>query len=643
MLTEQNLQSVQAAQASADKTHSASPIEYLSAAARRGLVWPVVVAVAFMVIAPHLSIGLQLKSVLWLSFGIVALSLDLVWGKAGIFSFGQNALFGVGAYAYAIAAINLFPLSHETGSALIIAVVASAIFAGLMGYVLFYGKIGDVYFAIVTLAITLVFYTVISSTAGPQYHIGAAQLGGFNGIPSVPSIALGMPGNASNSEFVPVQLFSFAICLAALVYAAVKFLITGRFGHMLAGVRENELRMELLGYDTRKLKLVVFVIGGAIAGAGGALFVAWGTFVNPSLFSLSQAALVVIWVMVGGRGSLLGAFVGVVLVQYISDAADIVVSEQTPLVLGVLLIATVLLAPSGVLPLFQKIKGIPGLIFRGKKRRAADVPADDYEYLARETEISHDHADQGAIDVATAAAKGYMRASEIKKNFGGLTVLRGVSIDFHGPGVHVVIGANGAGKSTLFGVLTGRHTATSGTIELDGTDITRSPTFWRARNGLGIKTQVPSLFPGLTVRENLALAYGKSSAAQGSPHVRSTLATVGLQRKMDSMVSQLAHGEQQWLEIAMVLAQNPSVILLDEPAAGMTSEERSATVSLIHQLAKNHTVIVVEHDMNFIRALNAPIAMLHQGAIFKQGSFDEITSDSTVIDAYLGRKHVAQR
>jgi branched-chain amino acid transport system permease protein len=616
------------------------PSSWISIATRRGLIWPVLLAVVAVIATPYLSVDLQLKSTLWLSFGIVALSLDLVWGKAGIFSFGQNALFGVGAYAYAIAAINFFPVTHETGSALVIAVLASAAFAGIMGYALFYGKIGDVYFAIVTLAITLVFYTVISSTSGPEYHVGDAQLGGFNGIPSVPSIALGFPGNANTVEYTPPQLLGFAICLSAILYALVKFLVTGRFGQRLAGIRENELRMELLGYDTRRIKLTAFVFSGALAGAGGALFAAWGTFVNPSLFSLSQAALVVIWVMVGGRGSLVGAFVGVVLVQWISDVADSVVSQQTPLVLGVLLIASVLLAPKGIVPLVgQALRRI--LKLNPVDKEVAGVSKADVHVLDADAAGSA----LQPTDPASSARKavGNMRTMNVEKNFGGVSVLRGVSVDFRGPGIHVVIGANGAGKSTFFGVLTGRHAATKGTVEMDGRDITGSPTYKRARRGLGIKTQVPSLFPGLTVRENLALAQDMADADHLSPHVRSTLAAVGLQRKMNAMVSKLAHGEQQWLEIALVLTQNPSVILLDEPAAGMTAEERVATVGLIRQLAKDHTVIVVEHDMNFIRELDAPISMLHQGAIFKQGTFNEITADPTVIDAYLGRKHAAQR
>lgn len=612
---------------------------WFHAAARRGLIWPLPMAIVVILAAPYLPVSWQLKGVLWLSYGIVALSLDLVWGRAGIFSFGHNALFGVGAYAYAIAAIDLFPLTHETGSAVLIAIAASALFAALMGYVLFYGKIGDVYFAIVTLAITLVFYTVVSSMSGPQYHIGDAQLGGFNGIPSVPSIALGMPGNANNTEFTPSQLLGFAICLCAFLYGLVKFLITGRFGRMLSGIRENELRMELLGYDTQRLKLAVFIFSGALAGAGGALFAAWGTFVNPSLFSLSQAALIVIWVMVGGRGSLLGAFFGVMLVQWISDEADLVVSEQTPLILGVVLIATVLFAPRGIFPLLVRVsRKITERRSRtgGTAAHAVDVSVSGVCSVLMDANPSGDDHATGQ------AARGNLAARSIGKDFGGVSVLRDVSARFGGPGVHVVIGANGAGKSTFFGVLTGRHLASRGSIDLDGLDISASPTFMRARRGLGIKTQVPSLFAGLTVGENLALALHRSSGGHASPHTCSTLEVVGLQNKLHLAVSQLAHGEQQWLEIALVLAQNPSVILLDEPAAGMTAEERASMVRLIRQLAANHTVIVVEHDMHFVRALDAPILMLHQGAIFRHGSFDEVTADPVVIDAYLGRKHAAQ-
>lgn len=616
-------------------------------AVRRGLVWPFFLAVLAIAIAPQLPIPFQLKAALWLSFGIVALSLDFVWGKAGIFSFGHTVLFGIGAYAYAIASVNLFPVTHETGSALLIAMLASATFAGVLGAILFYGRIGEVYLAIVTIAVTLVFYTVVSSTAGPEYQIGEALLGGFNGIPSLPSIAIGLPGSDTTSEMGPTGLLAFAAACAAAAYALLKFLSSGAFGQALAGLRENEQRMDLLGYDTCRLKLVAYIVGGAVAGLGGALFAAWGTFVNPSVFSLSQAALVVIWVMVGGRGTLVGAFVGVVLVQWIADEAEKVISQQTPLILGLLLIIVVMVAPSGIVP---RLRSLLDRILQIRPRavepasQTTDTGSKVVQLARRPllppiNEVPQPNRTGEAADFGIASAS--LTASGITKSFGGLEVLRGITIEFVGPGVHVVIGANGAGKSTFFGVLTGRHRANDGRIALGDCDLSRLPTWRRARQGVGMKMQVASVFQDLTVRDNLELAQRASRSHHSSDLTQEILAAVGLDRRLESQVSSLAHGEQQWLEIAMVLAQNPPVILLDEPAAGMTRAERHRSAELIKRLGANHTVIVVEHDMAFIRSLEAPISMLHQGMIFRQGRFDEIAADPEVIDVYLGRQHVA--
>lgn len=591
---------------------------------RRGLLWTPILVALLLLVAPQLSTATLLKWTLWLSFGIVALSLALVWGVAGIFSFGQNAFFGVGGYVFAIAALNFFPATTETLTALVAGACAATAFAALLGYVTFYGRVGDVYLAIVTLSVTLILYTVMSSTAGPEYHVGVAQLGGFNGMPSVPGIAIG------HGEFSNREMFAFAVCLAGVLYAFTRFLVTGRYGQILAGIRENEGRMELLGYDVRLHKLIVFMIGGAIAGLGGSLFAAWGTFINPAVFSLPQAALIAIWVMVGGRGSLAGAFVGVAVVQWISDQADKIVAQQTPLILGILLTAVVLVFPGGIVPALTKLSHRVKFL-----KRLFDSGAGD-------TDVPQQSGTLAASTLATSVARGRLAASGLAKNFGGVTVLEDVTIDFGENGVHAIIGPNGAGKSTFFGLLTGRHRVTHGKVSLNGVDITRLPPFLRARHGLGIKLQVPSIFQGLTVGQNVELALMASRKSRHRHGVAAVLARLGLSARRDALAARLSHGEQQWLEIAMVLAQNPSVMLLDEPAAGMTQEERHRTIELIRQLSIDHTIVVVEHDMAFIRALGAPVAMFHQGRVFRQGSFDELSRDPQVMTAYLGRRHAAQ-
>jgi branched-chain amino acid transport system permease protein len=234
--------------------------------------------------------------------------------------------------------------------------------------------------------------------------------------------------------------------------------------------------------------------------------------------------------------------------------------------------------------------------------------------------------------------RGRLMAADITKHFGGLSVLRGVSSSFGDHAIHAIIGPNGAGKSTFFNILMGRFSPDRGEVLLNALNVSRLPTHLRCRRGLGIKMQVPCVFQDLTVRENVALAVLASAKAVG---VDEALSRVGLQNRIDDLASTLSHGEQQWLEMALVLAQNPSVILLDEPGAGMGDDDKRRTVELIHNLSEHHTLIVVEHDMAFIQALKAPVLMLHQGVVFRSGSFEELVGDSTVIDAYLGRRRHA--
>ena len=606
-----------------------SLVPWIRTASRRGLLWPLLVVVAILALSPLLSTATELKWTLWLSFGILALSLTLVWGVAGIFSFGQNAFFGLGGYAFAVAAFNFFPATGETLTALILGAFIAALFTALLGYVTFYGRVGDVYLAIVTLSVTLILYTVMSSTAGPEYRIGAAHLGGFNGMPSVPGIAFG------NGEFSYRELFAFAVCLAGALYAFVQFLITGRYGEILAGLRENEVRMELLGYDVRFHKLGVFVIGGAIAGIGGALFTAWGTFINPAIFGLPQAALVVIWVMVGGRGSLLGAFFGVIAVQWISDQADKIVAQQTPLILGIMLVVMVLVFPGGIVP------AVTSRLHALRRRWRSGRGKEDRTGASAPSAAPPDNeADSDGKPVS----RGSLAALGVGKRFGGSVVLEDVTLEFGQHNIHAIVGPNGAGKSTLFGLLSGRHKVTQGRVKLNGIDVTNTPTYERARRGLGIKLQVPSIFHGLTVRQNISLALtAPRKHRQRSASEATVLEMVGLLDKHDSLAANLGHGEQQWLEIGMLIAQNPPVMLFDEPAAGMTQDERKRTVNLIRQLSADHTVIVVEHDMAFVRALDAPVVMLYHGGVFRQGNFDELSNDSEVRTIYLGRGRDAAR
>src|SRR2546422_776651 len=280
----------------------------------------------------------------------VALSLDFVWGRAGIFSFGQTAFFGVAAYAYGVIGINLSPNTGETVTALVGAVVAAAALAAALGYFMFYGKVGDVYVAIITLAVTLVLLQVMTSTAGPQYHIGKAQLGGYNGMTNIPSMEFGYPGHPGDQMSQP-DTYNFVVLLAGVAFFFVRVLLRSGFGRVITAIRENELRTELLGYDVRRAKVIVFTVGGAVAGLAGGAYAGWGNFMNPAPFSLPAAALIVIYVLVGGKGTLVGAFIGTVAVEWLSTALRGILPSSTTLVVGAILIGVVLLVPGGLTPL----------------------------------------------------------------------------------------------------------------------------------------------------------------------------------------------------------------------------------------------------------------------------------------------------
>jgi branched-chain amino acid transport system permease protein len=581
---------------------------------RRKQMWGTLIVILVALLSvPHVSNNLALKLTLWISFGLCALSLSLVWGRAGIFSFGQNALFGLGAYAYAVVSLNAYPTTQETVTALLASGMFGAIAAAALGYFLFYSRLSDVYLSIVTLAVTLIIYTVLASTAGPEYHIGEAQLGGFNGIPSLPGIAFPEWMGVGNGELSIRQLLAFSIVFAGAIYVSLCMLARSSFGLRIEGLRSNELRMELLGYDVRRLKIVVFSIGGAVAGFGGGLFAAWGTFVNPSVFSLAQAATVVVWAMVGGRESLVGAFVGVLVVQSVADSADLLIQQQTPLIVGLILVFVVIAMPQGIVPSLQRIL------------RLAAV-GDSLGTAGFESIALYGRRQSGTVSV-----------SEIVKSFGGVKVLEGVSASFGVYPVHAIIGPNGAGKSTFFNILIGRHKPDRGSVEINGKDVSALPPHMRCRHGLGIKMQVPCIFQDLRVDQNLELA---AMASREPTRVDEALSRVGLLEYRNAIAGSLAHGQQQWLEMALVLVQNPSVILLDEPGAGMSDEDKRLTLALIRRLSDHHTIIVVEHDMAFVKSLQAPVLMLHQGKVFRSGSFEELVSDEQVIDAYLGsRKH----
>jgi len=235
----------------------------------------------------------------------------------------------------------------------------------------------------------------------------------------------------------------------------------------------------------------------------------------------------------------------------------------------------------------------------------------------------------------------------LEKHFGGLHAIDGLEFTLHEGELRCLIGPNGAGKTTFFNLVTGHLKPTRGTIHFRGARINGLTPHAICRRGIGRKFQVPNVFYDLTVADNLSVAqHGKCGLGQlifespGHSHtdeIEEMLEVIGLQAKRDYLASALSHGEKQWLEIGMVLINKPSLLLLDEPTAGMTAEETHETAQLIKRLSQGLTTVVIEHDIKFVREIAEIVTVLHRGRVLAEGPFQEIADNEMVRDIYLGR------
>jgi urea transport system permease protein len=281
----------------------------------------------------------------FLVWTFMALGLSLIWGYAGILSFGQTAFFGLAGYAYAVITINIGAGDGLTWLALLVALAVSAVTAAVLGYFMFYGGVRDVFVGIVTLSVTLVFETFMAQTAGPEWAIGSARLNGFNGMNNMPALTIPWPGQAIVLE--GALLFWFLLGLVVIVYLGLRMLVNSRFGNVLVAIRENPTRAEMLGYDIRRYQLSVFVVGSTLAGLSGVLYTTWGSYITPSSMGLNAAALPIIWVAAGGRKDLTASLVGTLVLLWISQMLAVYGSQYALVLMGAILLLAVMAAPNG--------------------------------------------------------------------------------------------------------------------------------------------------------------------------------------------------------------------------------------------------------------------------------------------------------
>ncbi|TGA98498.1 urea ABC transporter permease [Sporolactobacillus shoreae] len=279
----------------------------------------------------------------FLSMAFLSLSLTLIWGYCGIFSFGQAVFFGIGGYFYAVLTLNLTGTSAITPLGLLLGVILGGLAAWILGYFMFYGGVNDVFVGLITLCLTLVLSTFMGQTAGSAWNIGQVSLGGFNGINGIPALELG-PISLSGNNF-----YYFVLIILFVIYCLLKLFTHSKVGAAIVAIRENRERTKMFGYNVPKIQSLVFAAGGALASLSGILYATWGNYITPSAFALSSATIPVVLVAAGGRKNFTASIIFTVLYYWFAQGLSASGSQYALVILGLILILVTLFVPDGII------------------------------------------------------------------------------------------------------------------------------------------------------------------------------------------------------------------------------------------------------------------------------------------------------
>lgn len=542
----------------------------------------------------------------FLGLALIALSLDLIWGYGGILSFGQAAFFGLGGYGIGLT-VTHWDASRAPFVGVALGILLPALAALILGLFVFYSRVGLFFVAVITLAISVLAEQIINEFTD--------FTGGFNGI--ILPIALPYSNQVVYLIFVGI----FGVVLLGCIT-----LVSSDFGRILIAIRDNEERTRFLGYSSPMAKTLVFTLAGVIAGIGGVMYSLQTGLVSPSLIGFELSTQAVIWVAVGGRGTLVGPAAGTLLINTFQQVLSGSLQIYWQLVLGLGLVLVVLFAPDGLYPWFLRLT-----------RR---FERDSRVALAEQVRTARTNLPSGgpALEVR-----------QVSKHFGSMNVLSDVSMQLVTGELLCLVGPNGAGKSTLVDVVTGRTSPSSGTIVASGSSLDGSTPEVLVRQGIARKFQAATVFDRLSVFDNLALARGggklslrqlvrRTTSLYLPAYVLRLMETGGLSARLTELAENLGHGEKQLLELCMVLAQEPRVVLLDEPTAGLTTEERGRIGELLRDLVEEQDIalLLIEHDLEFVRRVANRIIVLDYGRVVAQGTVADVAESKLVREIYLG-------
>lgn len=548
-------------------------------------------------------------------YALYALGFNLLLGYTGLVSFGASAFFGTAGYVAGL--VNLH-LSQSPFIAILISTIFAAVLGLVLGLIILRRR--GIYFSLLTLAFTQLFYEIAFKWT--------ELTGGENGLQGVTRPVL--------TSSLAYHLFVCAVVVAGMY--GVWRIAHSPFGRVLQAMRDNQQRVRCLGYNTRSYQLGAFVLSATIIGLAGSLL----TFLIQSVYAdnlnWQHAGDPVMMTILGGIHHFLGPLWGSMIFIFVSDQLSSI-TEHWWLVFGALLIAFILLSPEGMSGIWLRLFGCGRWSLTVDRLPVRPSNPDTVPVSSRQRERS---------------TEPILIVRDLNKSFGSLVVAQDVNLAVQPQTLHSLIGPNGAGKTTFFNMLTGLLPSSSGVIEFRGIDITDQPAHIRVDNGIARSFQIVSVLRDLTVFETMRVAVQSRSPFRASlwrdayklpgvnERVWALLADVGLTDRAGAIGSNLAHGEQRLLEIAVALATEPVLLLLDEPLAGLGDADRERIGLLIRRLAERHTILLIEHDIDRVLSLSDRISVLHQGRIIAEGVPSEIANHPAVMEAYLGRGRQSQ-